>query len=135
MSPLLLDTCALLWWLDDQLPERIADQVLACGVAGHLYVSSVSFWEIGLLVGKGRLQLKPGPDAWITDVLASPILRERPLSAACALAASFLPGELHQDPADRLLAATARDLDAALVTRDARLLAYAAAGHLQVLAC
>ena len=135
MSLLLLDTCALLWWLDEELPKQIADQVLASGLAGRLYVSSVSLWEIGLLAGKGRLKLRPDPDAWLMNVLASPILKERTLSAACALSASFLPGDLHQDPADRLLAATARELDAALVTRDARLLAYAEMGHLRVLAC
>ena len=62
-------------------------------------------------------------------------IRLTPLTARQAVESSRLPGDLHDDPADRLLAATGRDLDACLVTRDARLLAYGEAGHLQVLAC
>ena len=46
-----------------------------------------------------------------------------------------MPGTLHRDPADRLLIATARDLGAPLVTRDARILAYAAQGHLDAIPC
>jgi PIN domain nuclease of toxin-antitoxin system len=46
-----------------------------------------------------------------------------------------LPGKLHRDLADRLLVATARDLGARLVTRDERILAYAAQGHLDAIPC
>lgn len=135
MTPLLLDTCALLWWLEEALPEAVAAQLLEVGLEGALYVSAVSIWEIGLLARRGRIDLRPDQDAWLARVRASPVLRETPLTADRALASSFLPGDLHADPADRMLAATARDMDAVLVTRDARLLAYAEAGHMQALAC
>ena len=59
----------------------------------------------------------------------------QPLTSAIALATAELPNPLHDDPADRLLIATARDLDVPLVTRDARILAYAAAGHVRAIAC
>ena len=52
-----------------------------------------------------------------------------------ALSASYLPGNLHRDPADRLLIASARVLDVPIVTRDERILAYAEQGHVQVIAC
>ena len=45
-----------------------------------------------------------------------------------------LPGAFHADPADRLLVATARSENAALVTRDRKILDYAATGHVRVLA-
>lgn len=107
--------------------------------AKALFVSPVSAWEIGLLhlkpVERGGLRLFPDPKTWWSRVLARPIFSLTPLTAEIAIDASCLPGDLHRDPADRLLAATARDLGAALVTRDARLLAYAQAGHMQALAC
>jgi PIN domain nuclease of toxin-antitoxin system len=57
------------------------------------------------------------------------------LTPEAALAASFLPGHLHRDPADRLLIATARYLGVPLITRDEVILTYAASGHLQAIAC
>jgi PIN domain nuclease of toxin-antitoxin system len=57
------------------------------------------------------------------------------LSAEILLNSSFLPGEFHGDPADRMMAATARDFGFTLLTRDRALLAYAAQGHLAAIAC
>ena len=62
-------------------------------------------------------------------------MRLAPLSSKAAIAASCLPGQVHRDPADRLLIATARELGVALVTRDRRILDYAARGHVQAIAC
>ena len=59
--------------------------------------------------------------------------------AACTqdivIDSSSLPGTLHGDPADRLLIATTRHMGATLMTRDTKILAYGAAGHVQVLPC
>lgn len=56
-----------------------------------------------------------------------------PAEPAVAVAGTRLPGELHGDPADRLIVATARHLGAALVAADTALLAYGQLGHVQVL--
>jgi PIN domain nuclease of toxin-antitoxin system len=95
----------------------------------------VSAWEVGLLAARGRLPLSLEPRLWFDTFLARPGMRLAPLTPSAALLSAFLPGDLHADPADRLLAATARELGAPLVTRDARLLAYAAAGHMRAVAC
>ena len=55
--------------------------------------------------------------------------RGRPVEPAIALDSVRLPGEFHADPADRFLIATARHWTAALVTADAAILEYSAAGH------
>jgi PIN domain nuclease of toxin-antitoxin system len=57
------------------------------------------------------------------------------MSPELLIAASFLPGKPPRDPADRIIAATARDLGATLITRDRVLLDYGAQGHLSVVAC
>jgi PIN domain nuclease of toxin-antitoxin system len=54
---------------------------------------------------------------------------------ALLIAASFLPGIVPRDPADRIIAATARQYGQMLVTRDRPLLDYAGHGHVSALAC
>jgi PIN domain nuclease of toxin-antitoxin system len=133
---LLLDTYALLW-LDagaPMSPESI-DAIDHAAAAGEVLVSPVSAWEIGLLVARGRIRLDLDPVAWFERFLRLPGVRLAPLSPEAAVRSSFLPGRLPGDPADRLLVATARALPAVLVTRDTRILSYAADGHLQALAC
>lgn len=63
------------------------------------------------------------------------LLQVAPLTPEIGVRASYLPGRFHPDPADRLLVATALTLGLRLMTRDKRLLAYGAAGHLPVVAC
>ena len=61
---------------------------------------------------------------WLATVAAIDGVVFVPVDNAIAIDAVNLPGELHRDPADRIIAATARSLDAAVVTGDAKLRAY-----------
>jgi PIN domain nuclease of toxin-antitoxin system len=100
-----------------------------------VYVSPISAWEIGQLVSKGRLGLVATPRLWLARLLETPGVFLAPLSTDVLTDSSFLPGRPPRDPADRIMIATARDLGARLVTRDRALLAYAAQGHMAVVAC
>lgn len=133
MSVLLLDTHVLVWLVsgDPQLGANAQRQIAG---AATIWVSAITPWEIGMLVAKGRLTLARDVLEWVGAALALPGLSLAPLEPAIAIASSRLPGELHGDPADRLIAATARHLGATLVTADLGLLAYGAEGHLAVLA-
>jgi PIN domain nuclease of toxin-antitoxin system len=62
-------------------------------------------------------------------------MRQAALTPEIAIDASYLSGELHGDPGDRLLIATARHLGVPIVTRDRRIIDYAAAGWVRVIAC
>jgi PIN domain nuclease of toxin-antitoxin system len=77
------------------------------------------------------------PDAktWFARVMGGPGIKEASLTAEIAIDASFLPGELHGDPGDRLLVATARHLGLPIVTRDRSIIAYAGDGHARVIPC
>ena len=77
--------------------------------------------------------LLPTAQSWLADLLARPGFG-RSAEPAVALSASYL-GNFHRDPADRLLIATARELRVPLVTRDRRILDYAAQGHVDAIAC
>lgn len=135
MSAVLLDTHALVWLVvgDARLRLAVRRRIEAAAQEQQLWVSAITPWEIGMLVAKGRLVLDRDVMDWLQAALALPGIRVAPLEPAVAVASTRLPGELHGDPADRLIVATARHLGAALVTADAALLAYGQLGHVGVL--
>jgi PIN domain nuclease of toxin-antitoxin system len=134
--PILLDTCALLWLVNKGGISAAAEAILAeADSAGvDILVSPISAWEIGQLVGRGRLALAIEPRDWFQAALNSG-LRLAAMPPDVLIASSFLPGERLRDPADRILAATARAFRYRLMTRDRPILAFGADGHLDALAC
>lgn len=138
MEPaLLLDTCAAIWISDDQPMARQTVEALGHARANGepIYVSPITAWELSLLVSRRRLNLQMTPERWFARLMQAPGLRLSDMSPNVLIAASFLPGNPPRDPADRILAATAREYGYTLVTRDRPLLDYAEHGHLQALAC
>jgi PIN domain nuclease of toxin-antitoxin system len=134
---LLLDTCALIWIAQDQpLAPAAREAVERDFAAGRpAFVSPISAWEIGLLVAGGRINLTASPERWFATFLQRSGCRLAALTPDVLIASSFLPGALHRDPGDRILCATARELGLTLLTRDRKILDYAAAGHCRALAC
>lgn len=100
-----------------------------------IYVSPITAWEVGMLTSRKRITLSGSPQQWFGHLIARPGIQLAVLSPGILIAASFLPGTPPNDPADRIIAATARDLDATLMTRDRLLLDYATQGHLRAIAC
>jgi len=118
---LLLDTHIWLWaYLE---PRRLGPRLLRelRNDSNELWLSPISTWEALTLHNKSRIRLPSNVEGWLRDATAA--TREAPLTHEIALAASRLP--LHQDPADRFLAATAQVLELVLATADQRLLALA----------
>ena len=119
---ILLDTHALIW-LNLGSPRlgprarQAADEAL---LEGRLAVSAVSFWEVAVLVEQRRVELDRSTGRWHQELLQSG-LTEIPLDGRIAIAAIGLP-DLHGDPADRFIAATAILNEARLITADRRLL-------------
>ncbi len=137
MIGLLLDTCAAIWLSQD---EPVAAEALeavdqAARDGTPVFVSPMTAWEIGLLNARGRLAMAMLPEDWFQALLDVPGMALADLTPKILIAASFLPGEPPRDPADRIIAATARALRLQLVTRDRLLLGYAQQGHIQALAC
>ena len=127
---LLLDTHVWLWSLlaPDKLTGRVARALER--TENELWLSSISTWELVVLVAKGRVPVDGDLDTWVRRAHESAPLREAPLTHEIALETSRI--ELpHRDPADRFLVATARVLELTLVTADERLID---AGAVQVLA-
>src|SRR5258708_24648987 len=115
---LLLDTHMWLWGFRE--PGRLGKRVLQYlnDPENELWLSPISTWEALTLHYKGRIRIKEDLSEWLA--LATAGSQEAPFTHEIALVARQLP--LHQDPADRILAATAEVLDLTLVTADERLL-------------
>lgn len=138
MVAILLDTCALIWLAqgDELAPESVALLSKAADEDdGVVLLSPISAWEIGLLVSRQRLHIRMSPHQWFAKAVAAPGVRLADMSPDVLIASSFLPGRPPRDPADRIIAATARDVGATLITRDRALLDYGKQGHVNVVAC
>jgi PIN domain nuclease of toxin-antitoxin system len=133
---LLLDTCAIIYLANDLPMERRSRSILSRATSrGEILVSPISAWEIGLLATKRRTQFLPDAKTWFGDFVASRAITIAPLTSETLIDSWSLPGPFHNDPADRIIIATARALVASIVTRDERILDYAAKGHVQAVVC
>jgi PIN domain nuclease of toxin-antitoxin system len=133
---LLLDTCAMLFLADETpMKDETLWEISEAAHDGRLHLSPISAWEIGVGVSKGRLNLPLAPLDFIERFIERMQVKLSPLTPAILVSSSNLPGNIHGDPMDRILIATARALDLVLVTSDRPILTYARAGHLRALAC
>jgi PIN domain nuclease of toxin-antitoxin system len=133
--PVLLDTHVWIWMMDGARRELSAQsirEIEGAAARGGLLVSTISAWEVAMLEAKGRLRLSMDVRQWIERGLSAPGLRLAELSVDVAVDSARLT-EVHGDPADRILIATARRTGATLLTRDRRILDHGREGLLAVL--
>ena len=123
---IVVDTHVWVWYVADR--ERLsttASELVEREISKHsAYVSSMSAWEVALLEAKGRLQLTIPAAEWIARVESLPLFRFVPVDNAIAVKSVGLAAPLHEDPADRIIIATALSLGAQLVTKDQRIRDY-----------
>jgi PIN domain nuclease of toxin-antitoxin system len=102
----------------DKLDENIV-QVLE-NKDNELFISPITVWETLILAEKGRIELSPSANEWIAEALRQSPVKEAKLSHAIAVKSRNI--ELpHKDPADRFIAATAREHGLILITEDEKL--------------
>jgi PIN domain nuclease of toxin-antitoxin system len=120
---ILLDTHAAIWFMrnDPALGTKSRTLAVAALEEDQLAVSAISFWEMALLIQKGRLRTLKDAGEQRRRMLSSGLV-ELPLTGDIALLAVELT--LHGDPADRFIAATAITHEATLITTDERLLGW-----------
>lgn len=120
---ILLDTHAWIWWLSnpERLPAAAAARISEALREDAIGLSAISVWELAMLVECGRLSMDRSVDAFVAQTEALPFVHLIDIDARIAVASVRI--ELpHRDPADRIIAATARLLDATLITADRKLL-------------
>jgi PIN domain nuclease of toxin-antitoxin system len=122
---IVLDTHVWVWYVSN--PEKLsrpARKAIDQEITGRnpLFISSISTWEISILASKGRLELTMDVRDWIAKSESLPFFHFVPMDNAIAYKSVFLPEPLHEDPADRIIVATALTQGASLVTKDDKLL-------------
>jgi len=124
---IVLDTHALVWWVGDDptLSKKAKAAIEREMDGGEIIVSSISAWEIAMLVERDRLFLSMDVGSWLATVAEIEAVRFLPVDVEIALKSVDFPGEFHKDPADRMIVATARKLAVSLVTKDEKIRAYA----------
>ena len=113
----LLDTHALLFW---DTKTSVSDEFVSFfdkqEQQGNILVSSISFWEIALLVKKKRVEISDTRH-WSNEILNNTSIRLIDPTPSEMIDSTRLPDH-HKDPFDRLLIAQARQRGAILVTKD-----------------
>ena len=133
---LLLDTNAAIFAVEGTLRPAAASLLTEKFRDGEtVLLSPITGWELGLLFSRGRLRAAIRPREYLRRLTSMPGVAVARLSAEILLDSSFLPGAPPRDPADRIVAATAREQGYTVMTRDAALLAYAREGHLSAVEC
>lgn len=120
---IVIDTHVWIWWVDDdpKLKRVVRDMIDA---ENDVRVSAISLLEIATAASLNRLVLKPSVRRWLEVAQTAQQIRIQALTSDVCLESVNLPGEFHRDPADRLIVALARLLNAELVTADGKILAY-----------
>src|SRR5579864_4481874 len=117
---IVIDTHVLIWWISqpEKLSEKARKIIETEKKSGTILVSSISVWEIYLLIAKDRLKLTMDTDSWLENIENLPYIQFVPVDNRIAARSVTLPGEFHSDPADRIIVATAREKGIPLVTND-----------------
>jgi PIN domain nuclease of toxin-antitoxin system len=122
----LLDTHTWIWW--NMRPQNLSPNVL--NLIGNekeydeLLLSAISPWEFSKLLEKKRVGISYSAEEWISAALKMPRLRFVNLTPTIAYRSTVLPPSFHDDPADQIIVATAREENATILTKDRRILNY-----------
>ena len=124
---LILDTHVLVWWVNgsdslSKVAEKAIKKTLAQG--SEIIVSSITAWEVSMLINSGRLTLSMDVESWFAEISQIDGVRLSPVDNEIAIRSTVLPGSFHKDPADRMIVATARKLAVPLVTADEKIRNY-----------
>ena len=123
----LFDTHTWIWWHTN--PQKISNEIKNI-IADpenfeEILLSTISIWEFCKLVEKGKLGISKDPLEWINEAIDDISgLRLIDLSPVISYKSTTLPKPFHNDPADQIIVATAREESATILTKDQRILNY-----------
>lgn len=133
---IILDTHIWIWLIngDPRIKKpAILSQLNKAVKNSNIFIPAICLWEVAMTVSKKRISLSEDTLSWIKKASSAPGISVYPLTAEVAYESTRLPGDFHGDPADRLIAATARIIDGTLITFDKQILKYSKEGFLKTL--
>lgn len=132
---ILLDTHVLLWAISEpnKLSTTVKQYIDVAQQNKLLLLSSISLWEIAMLEQKKRIDIRQPLKTFLESIINIQGLAIKDISIEVAVESNLLADSFHNDPADRLIVATAKYYNATLLTRDQKILAWAEQGAIETL--
>lgn len=126
MRKYLLDTHAWIWWHmnPSKLSKKVIQVISNMDKYDEMLLSAISPWEFCKLLEKNKLGISCNPEEWLKAAFKMPKFRLVPLSPGIAYRSTILPQPFHNDPGDQIIVATAREENATIITKDARIQEY-----------
>jgi PIN domain nuclease of toxin-antitoxin system len=123
---ILLDTCEFLWLVsgNSKLSSAVVESIR--DPANQVYLSVVSFWEISVKHGLGKLPLPQPPARFIPEQREKHLIEPLALDEAAVAQLAELPA-LHRDPFDRMLVCQAQAHNLTLASADPLVRQYSVA--------
>jgi PIN domain nuclease of toxin-antitoxin system len=120
------DSIISLWWHinPDALSKKVKKLIEDPTCYEEMLLSAISPWEFCKLIEKGRLGISCDTEEWLGCALNMPKLRVIPLTTHIAYNSTVLPKPCHNDPADQIIVASAREEKAILLTKDEKIRSY-----------
>ena len=134
-NAIVLDTHILLWSLlePEELSKTTKQKITLAQNAGQLFICSISLWEIAMLNLKKRINIYEPVQDFLRSIAEIKGLNIVEISPEIAAESILLMDNFHGDPADRIIAASAKIKGATLLTRDKKILNWAKSGHIKFL--
>ena len=134
IKKLTLDNHVLIWYSEGtNLSNDQVNIIEQAQEQGNLYISTISIWEVAMLIEKDRIALSISLDEWIEKLTFTLRLNFIDLSIAILTQSCALPKYDYKDPADRLIISSVRSINSHLMTFDQRIIDYADKGYLKVI--
>ena len=123
---ILLDTHAWIWFISnpEKLSAKAEKAIKKARQENDILISSISAWEVALLVSKKRLELTLDVSEWISSSEKLPFIHFIPIDNGIAVRSVYLPQPLYKDPADRIIVATSLKYGAPIITMDEKILGF-----------
>ena len=132
---IILDTHILIWSLlaPENLAPAVKEKIFSAQSSDNLYISSITLWEIAMLVHKKRISVFERLPDFLNSIVNIDGLHAIEISADIAAESVMLPGEFKGDPADCLIISSTRKIAGTLITRDQKIINWAKEGYLKII--
>ena len=108
----------------ENLSQKVKQIIAGTDKYKEILLSAISLWEFFKLLEKERLVISCDPEEWVKEALIMPKLRLVALTPSIAYKSTVLPQPFHNDPADQIIVAAAREENAVILTKDERIHHY-----------